>query len=177
MLTRLLLLLALIIGIATHTQAQDATDSTDVVTEATADTTAETEAPALPPAVLFRTGDFEEILKQARKEKKLVLIDFWAVWCKPCHRLDRLTFTDVPLGDYVNSRFIPYRVNIDDFAGMDLVDKYGVKAYPTMLVVSAEDGAMVHKMTGFYLPTYLQAELEKAVIYTAAQQKKKKRGK
>jgi thiol-disulfide isomerase/thioredoxin len=159
----------------THAHAQETTETT--ATTAEADTTAEVEGPALPPAVQFRTGEFDDILKQARKEKKLVLLDFWAIWCKPCHRLDRLTFTNVPLGDYVNSRFVSYRVNIDDFAGMDLVDKYGVKAYPTMLVVSAEDGAMVHKMTGFYLPNYLQLELEKAVLYTASQQKKKKRGK
>ena len=152
-------LLVLLIGLLPMAlYAQTGQPTTDSLETAPADSIVTEEPVALPPAVLFQTGTFDDVLKQARKENKLILLDFWATWCAPCHRLDRETFTDIPLGDYVNSRFVPYRVNIDDFSGMDLVEKYKVAAYPTMLVVDAS-GAEVRRLTGFFLPTYLQREL------------------
>lgn len=155
----ILVLLVLLLGLTPlAVQAQTGQPEADSVETAPADSVAIDEPAALPPAVLFRTSTFDEVLKEAKKEGKLVLLDFWAIWCAPCHRLDRLTFTDVPLGDYVNSKFVPYRVNIDDFSGMDLVEKYKVAAYPTMLVLSA-GGTEIRRLTGFYLPNYLQREL------------------
>jgi thiol:disulfide interchange protein len=154
-------------------QAQTGQPEADSVGTAPADSVVITEPVALPPAVLFRTGAFEEVLKEAKKEGKLILLDFWATWCAPCHRLDRETFTDVPLGDYVNSKFVAYRVNIDDFSGMDLVEKYKVAAYPTMLVVNAS-GAEVRRLTGFFLPTYLQRELIASETISPTKSRKKR---
>lgn len=130
---------------------------------------------ALPPAVLFRTSTYEEVVKEARKANKPILLDFWATWCAPCHRLDKLTFTDVPLGNYVNTNFIPFRVNIEEFAGMDIVDKYRVKAYPTMLVINPTDESVLRTITGFYLPDYLQKELAVSLVATPKKGVKRKR--
>ncbi|CCG98521.1 hypothetical protein FAES_0510 [Fibrella aestuarina BUZ 2] len=70
---------------------------------------------------------------------------------------------------------MPYRVNIDVFWGMALVDRYGVKAYPTRPIVDAADGIISCKLTGIYLLTYLQVELEHALSIAAAQTTGKKR--
>ncbi|MBO0933377.1 thioredoxin family protein [Fibrella aquatilis] len=171
---RLAYLLFLLVGLLpTTTSAQTGQPEADSVETAPADSVLIAEPVALPPAVLFQTGTFDDMLKQAKKENKLILLDFWATWCAPCHRLDRETFTDVPLGDYVNSKFVPYRVNIDDFSGMDLVEKYKVEAYPTMLVVDAS-GAEVRRLTGFFLPTYLQRELIASETARPTKARKKK---
>ena len=128
------------------------------VTDSTA---VEVEEPELPPAVTFRTGDFESVLREARRTRKPILLDFWADWCKPCHRLDRESFSNQQVGDYINARYIPYRINIEDFVGMDLVDKFAVKVFPTMLVVNSTDQRILQTLTGFFPPTYLVRELEK----------------
>ncbi len=146
-----------------NTLAQTA-DSTEVQHEA------DTLEPAvvLPPAVLFRSGTYEAVLQEAKRTNKPILIDFWATWCAPCRRLDRETFTDIDLGEYVNTHFIPYRVDIDDFSGMDLVDRYGVKVYPTMLVIHPTGKTILRTITGFFLPNYLQAELAGSLQRKAA---------
>ena len=131
--------------------------------------------PVLPPAVLFRTSTYEDVVNEARKTNKPILLDFWATWCAPCHRLDKLTFTDVALGDYVNTNFVPYRVNIDDFSGMDIVDKYGVKTYPTMLIINSMDESVMRVITGFYLPVYLRKELESGLVFAPKRATKRKK--
>ena len=130
--------------------------------------------PVLPPAVLFRTTTYEDVVREARKTNKPILLDFWATWCAPCHRLDKLTFTDAALGDYINANFVPYRVNIEDFSGMDIVDKYGVKTYPTMLVINPMDESVLRVITGFYLPVYLRKELESGLVFTPKKVTKRK---
>ncbi|MBO0938130.1 thioredoxin family protein [Fibrella sp. HMF5335] len=173
MLRLLLFVLLLVASSPLTAQAQTSPSEADTVETTLIDSVSVNESVTLPPAVVFQTGTFDEVLKQAKKENKLVLLDFWATWCAPCHRLDRLTFTDGALGDYVNNKFVPYRVNIDDFSGMDLVEKYKVGAYPTMLVLNAS-GAEIRRLTGFYLPAYLQRELVASENAQPARNRKKR---
>lgn len=44
-------------------------------------------------SIVFREGNWEKILKQAKKEKKLIFVDCYTSWCGPCKMLAKNVFT------------------------------------------------------------------------------------
>lgn len=81
-----------------------------------------------------------EAEERARVEDKLVLYDFTAEWCMPCHELEAQVFADGELAAMINERFIPVRV-LDrtreegrNTAEVDeLQQRYGVNGFPTLV--------------------------------------------
>lgn len=58
-----------------------------------------------------------------------IVIDFYASWCKPCHRM-RPIFDDVS-GEFYNYYF--YRVDAE--AEEELSEIFGIGAYPTIIYI------------------------------------------
>ncbi len=110
--------------------------------------------------VNFYEGSFDNFLREARKQDKPVLLDFWASWCGPCKKMDSETFNNSGLATYVNSNFLVYRINIDTFDGMEIAEKYDVDAFPSLLIADKR-GNKKEQLKGFYPPNYLQIELKK----------------
>lgn len=94
------------------------------------------------------TDSYESVVSQAKSQGKLVFLDFTASWCIPCKKMEKETFSDKTVGDFVNSNFIPFQVNGDFFWGMDIAEKYNVKVYPTMMVIDG-NGNVVKTITGY----------------------------
>jgi thioredoxin-like negative regulator of GroEL len=108
----------------------------------------------------FYEGTYDNMLREAKKHKKPIILDFWASWCAPCQKLDKETFSDRQLGNYLSQNFIVYKVDIDTFDGMQIVDRFAIDVFPTMIVFDPKTG-QIGKFKGFYPPGYLQKELEK----------------
>jgi thioredoxin 1 len=70
-----------------------------------------------------------------------VVIDFWADWCAPCHRVSPI-LEDLA-GDYAG-RIRVAKVNVDE--EVELAARYGVRAMPTFLFL--RDGKVVDQLTG-----------------------------
>ena len=84
----------------------------------------------------FYSGSYDNLIREAKKQKKMVILDFWAQWCGPCQKLDRETFSDKSLGNYIAQNYIIYEVDIDTFDGMEIVYWFAVDVFPTSLVVA-----------------------------------------
>lgn len=95
----------------------------------------------------FRHISFDEGLKAAQNEGKLVFIDFFTSWCGPCKMMSSKTFPEKEVGDFMNAKFIPLKMDAEK-EGLELAQKYGVKAYPTYVVLDAT-GKEVAKFTGY----------------------------
>ena len=71
----------------------------------------------------------------ASQSNKLILVHFWAPWCKECTRLERDVLSQKKVQEGVNARFVPFKLNADDYP--TTVKQYGVDRLPTDLVITS----------------------------------------
>ncbi len=73
--------------------------------------------------------------------------------------MDAETYSNEDLAEFLNNNFLVYRVNIDSFEGMEIVEKFEVKVFPTILVGDYRANEIA-QLTGFYNPRYLENTLK-----------------
>ncbi len=95
----------------------------------------------------FRQDDWQNVLVQAKAQKKLIFVDIYTAWCGPCKEMDKKTFTEVSVGDKFNARFINYKVDAEKGFGITLAKRYNVTSYPTCLFVDPSEN-LIYKQEG-----------------------------
>lgn len=130
---------------------------------------AHTKSGATPPklddkGITFIEQDWDKALKQAKAEKKLVFIDIYAIWCGPCKLLKKNTFTDQKVGEFFNKNFVNVSIDGEKGVGPSLAQKYGITAYPSLIVTDGDGKPVLYTM-GYIDPATLmefaQAALNK----------------
>jgi tetratricopeptide (TPR) repeat protein len=94
---------------------------------------------------------FAEALRRARAEKKPLMVDAYAVWCGPCKVLDRMTFSDATVGAWARKNVIAVKVDAEKGEGRRLSQRYGVRAFPTILFIDPS-GNELDRMSGVFPP-------------------------
>lgn len=108
----------------------------------------------------FYKGSYDDFLREAKTQKKPIVLDFWASWCGPCKKLETETFTNPNLVSYINANYMVYKVDIDSFDGMAIADRFAVDVYPTLVLLDPKT-RYVGRYRGFFPADYLKNELEK----------------
>ncbi len=103
------------------------------------------------PGIKFFEGTWEDALKAAKKENKLVFLDVYATWCGPCRRMDAITFANQEVGEYFNSRFINVKIDGEKGEGPMIRRRYNVRGYPSLLFINY-NGEVVKGTAGFRDP-------------------------
>ena len=93
--------------------------------------------------------DFETVLSRAKTVNKKLLIDFETTWCGPCKTMDQWIWTDAEVAGLLNAGFVG--VKLDGDVEKALVERFKVRAYPTMIVLDPA-GRETHRVVG-YLPS------------------------
>lgn len=96
--------------------------------------------------VYFEDLTFEQALEKARKQNKLIFLDGYTSWCGPCKYMSNTIFPQEKAGDYLN-RFICVKYDMEKGEGPELAKKFGVRAYPTFVIINPE-GTVRHKLVG-----------------------------
>lgn len=91
-----------------------------------------------PEGTEFFNISIEEALAKAKTESKLVLIDCHTKTCGPCRKMEKTVFPQAKCGEFINSRFVPIMMDMEEEAGIAVAEKYGVGIYPTFLVLSPD---------------------------------------
>ena len=97
--------------------------------------------------IIFRQDDWQNVLIQAKLQKKLIFVDVYTAWCGPCKEMDRKTFTEVSVGDKFNAKFINYKIDAEKGFGVTLAKRYNVTSYPTCLFVDPYEN-LIYKQEG-----------------------------
>ena len=99
-------------------------------------------------ATIATNATFDELLK----DEKLVIVDFWAVWCGPCRMI-------APILDQISEEMADkvsvVKCNVDE--STDIPMKFGIRNIPTLLFFKG--GELVDRVVG----AVSQAELEKHI--------------
>ncbi len=95
---------------------------------------------------LLKNEPFEKAAEMARKENKLLFLDFGSPRCSPCLYMKNNIFTIDSVADFVNERFI----SVDYMEGAEkerLSRIYSVSTEPVFLIVDTE-GNLLHRTEG-----------------------------
>ena len=110
---------------------------------------------AVPLAILppiegpFREMSFDQALAAAKKDGKVVMIDFFTTWCGPCKRLDKVTWADADVQAWLAEKTIPLKIDAEKEA--KLAERFEVKAYPTIVFVKVT-GTKLDAIVGYKDP-------------------------
>lgn len=102
---------------------------------------------ALRAQVRFETCSTDALHEKALRLGKPVLIDLHAEWCRPCRMMDQQVFAQKEVGEFINSRFVAARYDVDRKTGQALMKRYGNGAIPLLLVFSPQ-GQLLGRITG-----------------------------
>ena len=87
--------------------------------------------------------NYEDSLRLAKEQDKLLFIDFETTWCGPCKTMDLYVYTaDVTVEAFKNI----LAVKIDGDKHRELVKKYDIKAYPTVIIRSPKEKIIAKKV-------------------------------
>ena len=87
--------------------------------------------------VNFVSGSLSDIQRIAASEDKPYLIHFTAEWCMPCQWMEKNTYTDPELANYINTNYIPYKVDIDDAEGFKYKEQFSILLLPSVLIFNS----------------------------------------
>ncbi|PKL39533.1 MAG: hypothetical protein CVV44_04735 [Spirochaetae bacterium HGW-Spirochaetae-1] len=107
----------------------------------------------------LRWYSFNEGLAQARIQKKPVVLDFYADWCHWCKVMDRDTFNDKKVAEYLGAHYILIRINTEDrsktvlyqgqsFSNANFFRMVGGTGLPTVVFMDRQ-GNLITKIPGY----------------------------
>lgn len=92
--------------------------------------------------------DYQQALKLAASNNKLLLIDFYTSWCIPCKKLDKLIFQNDSIKQILGRDYILLRYDAENDSVFNLSKKHHIFIYPSAVVLNKE-GYVVNRNYGF----------------------------
>ena len=126
---------------------------------------------------------FEDAIELQKRAPKKIMVDMYTVWCGPCKMLDRNTFANADVVQYVNDNYYAVKFNAEgndvvEFNGItfsnpnydpaksqrrnaqhQLASYYKVQAYPTIVFLD-EDAQFLSPIRGYKTPQQLELYLK-----------------
>lgn len=85
----------------------------------------------------FIDNDPAKALSLARREGRLLFIDFYGIWCPPCNQLEEEAYPD-PAFRAASADFVKVGLDADASSSFDWKARFKVGGYPTLIVADAE---------------------------------------
>ena len=89
---------------------------------------------------------YAEGLRRGEAENKKTILEFHADWCRYCAKMEKETFQDYKVIQYVNDNYVAIKVDFD--TERKLATKYQIRALPATFVIEP-DGSQIGPIQGF----------------------------
>ncbi len=97
-------------------------------------------------AELIKWRTFDAAQQQENEGKRKFMIYFHADWCAYCHKLEKNAFSNQEIADYINSNFVP--VKVDTNKESQTAARFGVRGLPDIRFLTP-DGDGIAKIPGY----------------------------
>jgi thioredoxin-related protein len=104
---------------------------------------------------------YDEGLKLAMKTERPILVDFYTNWCRFCKKMDKETFSDTMIAEFLNENFVTVKVNAESrntvktadgaVSERQLARSFGVRGYPTYWFLKP-NGEKINYSSGYAPP-------------------------
>jgi len=108
-------------------------------------------------AKIHSAEEFKNLIKEY--PDKILIIDFWAVWCSPCMMFAPV-FEKIQKEHYQD--FIFVKINVDEVGS--IAQTYRITGIPTTLFIKNDE--VIHKVVGAVNEEYIRKVLEKLRSFT-----------
>lgn len=95
---------------------------------------------------------YDNGIEMIKNQNKKGFLHFYTDWCTYCKIMNKETFVDSKVIDYLNENFVPIRVNAEK--EREVAKKYGVSRFPNTWFI-AEDSTTLSSQPGFIPPEML----------------------
>jgi tetratricopeptide (TPR) repeat protein len=119
---------------------------------------------AQPVAFLPEETPFEQVLKQAKSEQKIIMLDLYTDWCVWCKKLDQNVYQNAEIGKF-SARLLNLKKNAEKGDGIEIAKKYRPTGYPCILFVDGA-GEEIDRIGGYLEPDAFLQRLVKIYMGT-----------
>lgn len=93
------------------------------------------------------TLTWQAVKAKARKTNKKIFVDCYTDWCLPCKQMDKEVFSRSGVAETLNKGFVSVKANMEKGWGVNLALRFGIRSYPTYLVLDPS-GKLLFKLIG-----------------------------
>ncbi|MBX9852230.1 MAG: DUF255 domain-containing protein [Cytophagaceae bacterium] len=91
---------------------------------------------------------YDEAVKQAKKKPKKIFIDVYTDWCGWCKKMDKTTFKDATVAQYMNEKYYAVKLNAESEKTV---------SYQGKQMTEKQLAANIFKVTGYPSTVYLES--------------------
>lgn len=97
---------------------------------------------------------YEEALKKAKQENKLIFFNCFADWAHPCHGMNQKVFSNQEFADWMDKHFVNFFMDVTTREGRPLAERYAIRFQAHYLVLDSKGDIVLRIVGGTDLPEF-----------------------